>query len=64
MCCGQWWSVPLITPAPRRQRQENLFKFGDSLVYSVSSRTPKATQRNPVLKKTNKRKKKKNYLCV
>jgi hypothetical protein len=40
---------------PRRQRQVDLCEFKASLVYRVSSRTVKATQRNPVLKnKTNK----------
>ena len=40
----------------RRQRQADLYEFWDSLVYRVSSRTVRATQRNLVLKnkKTNK----------
>jgi hypothetical protein len=33
-------------------------EFETSLVYRVSSRTARATQRNPVLKKTKRRKKK------
>jgi hypothetical protein len=43
-----WWRTPLI-PALRRQRQ--ISEFESSLVYKVSSRTARATQRNPVLKK-------------
>jgi hypothetical protein len=41
-----WWCTPLI-PALGRQISE----FKASLVYKVSSRTAKATQRNPVLEK-------------
>ena len=49
---GQWWRAPLI-PASGRQRQANLSEFEASLVYKVSSRTgSKATQRNPVSKKS------------
>ena len=42
--------MPLI-PALRRQRQVDLCKFMASLVYRVSSRSSKDTERNPVLKK-------------
>ena len=42
--------VPLI-PALKRHRQVNLCEFKDSLVYRGSSRTTRATQRNPVSKK-------------
>ena len=52
-----------LIPALVRQRQADLCEFKASLVYRVSSRTGKATQRNPVLKK-----KKKNFkfysVCV
>jgi hypothetical protein len=57
-----WWPTPLI-PALGRQISE----FEASLVYKVSSRTARATQRNPVSKtkqnktkqnKTNKQKRK------
>jgi hypothetical protein len=48
--------MPLI-PALGRQRQISEFKA--SLVYKVSSRTTRATQRNPVLKKLKKKPKKK-----
>jgi hypothetical protein len=34
----------------RRQRQKNICKFEASLVYRESSRTAKATERNPDLK--------------
>ena len=44
--------TPLI-PALGKQRQADP-EFEASLVYRVSSRTARATQRNPVLKKTNK----------
>jgi hypothetical protein len=46
-----WWHTPLI-PALGR-----ISEFEASLVYRVSSRTARATQRNPVFKK-NKNKKK------
>jgi hypothetical protein len=42
---------PLI-PALGKQRQSDLCDFKASLVYRVSSRTARATQRNPVLKET------------
>ena len=42
--------MPLI-PAFGRQRQEDHHEFEASLVYRVSSRTAKATQRNLVLKR-------------
>jgi hypothetical protein len=45
----QWWPMPLI-PALRRQRQEGLCEFTASLVYRVSSRIARTTQRNPVSK--------------
>ena len=38
------------------QRQVGLYEFEASLFYRVSSRTAKAIQRNPVLKKQNKTK--------
>jgi hypothetical protein len=40
-----------LIPALVRQRQVDLSEFEASLVYRVSSRTARATQRNPVLKK-------------
>jgi hypothetical protein len=52
-----WWPTALI-PAPGRQRQA-VSEFEASLVYSVSSRTARATQRNPVSKNQNKTKQKK-----
>lgn len=45
---GQWWYMPLIT-AYERQRKA-VSEFEASLVYRKSSRTDRATQRNPVLK--------------
>jgi hypothetical protein len=59
-----WWHTPLI-PALGKQRQA-ISEFEASLVHRVSSRTARATQRNPVSKKqtnkqnqTNKQKQKK-----
>jgi len=46
----QWWYAPLI-PALRRQRQADHCEFEASLVYRMSSRIAKATQRNPVSRK-------------
>ena len=46
---GWWWSTPLI-PALRNQRQEVLCEFEANLVFRVSSRTGRATKRNPVWK--------------
>jgi hypothetical protein len=51
-----WWCTPLI-PALGRQTPE----FEANLVYRVSSRTARATQRNPVSKnKTKQNKTKQN----
>jgi hypothetical protein len=50
----QWWHTPLI---PGRGRW--ISEFEASLVYRVSSRTARATQRNPVSKNQKKKKKKK-----
>jgi hypothetical protein len=41
--------MPLI-PVLERQRQEDRCEFKDGLVYNVSSRTARATQRNTVSK--------------
>jgi hypothetical protein len=49
--------MPLI-PALGRQQQADS-EFEASLVYRVSSRTARATQRNPVSKKQKKERKKK-----
>jgi hypothetical protein len=43
-------------PALRMQRQVNLCEFKASLVYRESSKIARATQRNPISKKTNKKK--------
>jgi hypothetical protein len=45
-----WWRTPLIL-ALRRQRQRDLCDFKTSLVNRVSSKTARATQRNPILEK-------------
>jgi hypothetical protein len=42
-----WWRTPL-TPERRRQKQAELCELEASLVYRASSRTARATQRNPV----------------
>jgi hypothetical protein len=39
---GKWWHMPLILALGR------ISEFGASLVYTVCSRTARATQRNPV----------------
>jgi hypothetical protein len=52
---GRWWPTPLIT-ALGRQRQA-ISEFEASLVYKVSSRTARATQRNPVSKNKTKQNK-------
>ena len=51
-----------MIPALRRQRQAECNEFKASLVYRVSSRTARVTQRNPVSKKnkTNKNQKRIN----
>jgi hypothetical protein len=46
---GQWWCTPLILPLGR------VSEFEASLVYRVSSRTARATQRNPVSRKKKKK---------
>jgi hypothetical protein len=48
-----WWRRPLI-PGLRRQRQAHLCDFEANLVYIVSSRAVRATQRNVTQKQTNK----------
>ena len=48
-----WWHMPFI-PALGRQGQVDLCEFEASLVYGVSSRTVRATQRNLSQKQTNK----------
>jgi hypothetical protein len=54
-----WRPLPLI-PALGRQRQILIFELEASLVYIVSSRTARATHRDPVSTKTrNKNKNKK-----
>ena len=55
--------MPLI-PALARQRQ--LGSLNSSMVYRVSPRTARATQKNPVLKhiQTNKQKKKKQKIQI
>jgi hypothetical protein len=45
-----------------REAEAGGFEFEASLVYKVSARTAKATQRNPVSKKTKKQKKNSVYL--
>ena len=51
--------VLALIPALGRQRQVDLYEFEASLVYRVSSRTVRATQRNPVWKKKRKKGKEK-----
>jgi hypothetical protein len=49
-----------LVPALRRQRQEDLCEFQDSLPYRERSRTARAKGRNPVLEKKEKNKTKNN----
>jgi hypothetical protein len=56
---GQWWLTPLNPHLGGRGRKISEFKA--NLVYRVSSRTSRDTQRNPVSK--TKKKKKKVSLC-
>jgi hypothetical protein len=55
-----WWRTPLI-PALGKQHLGSrwISEFKASLVYKVSSRTARATQRNPVSKNQVKKKRKK-----
>jgi hypothetical protein len=46
---GQWWRTPVIPLLGGRGRQ--ISEFEASLVYRVSSRTPRTAQGNPVSKK-------------
>jgi hypothetical protein len=46
-------------PSLRRQRQMELYEFEDSLVYRMSSRTVRATQRKTCLSKIKKQNTKK-----
>jgi hypothetical protein len=53
-----WWNTPLIPALENsRSRGRQISEFEASLVYRVSSRTARATQRNPVSKKPKKKKK-------
>ena len=45
-----------LIPVLGRQRQEDLYEFKACLIYTMSSRTARAMQRNPVLKKKKKEK--------
>jgi hypothetical protein len=53
---GWWWRTPLIQHLGGRDWW--ISEFEASLVYKVSSRTARATQRNPVSKKTKKQQQK------
>jgi hypothetical protein len=47
----QWWNMPLILALGRQRRRGRwIFEFEASLVYRVSSRIARDTQRNPVSK--------------
>ena len=55
--------MPLI-PTLRRQKQEDLLKFKARLIYRASSRTARTTQRNPVSKNNNNKKRYDNCKCI
>jgi hypothetical protein len=58
------WRMPL-SPALGRQMQADLCEFGTSMSYRGSSKTARATQRNPVLKKKKeKQKQNKGYYML
>jgi hypothetical protein len=59
---GQWWHTPLIPTLGGRGRR--ISEFEASLVYRVSSRTARATQRNPVSKKPKEEKQKNPLSCI
>jgi hypothetical protein len=61
--CWAWWHTPLI-PALREAEAGGFLSFKVSLVYRVSSRTARATQRKPVSKKKKKKKKRDNIYLV
>jgi hypothetical protein len=50
LLAGQWWSMPLIL-ALGKQRQADICEFETSLLYRVSFRMARATQRNCLGKK-------------
>ena len=49
-----------FNPSPQ-EAVRRISEFEASLVYSVGSRTARATQRNPITKKKKKKKKKKKF---
>jgi hypothetical protein len=54
-------SIRTASAAGRGGRGRRIYEFEASLVYRVSSRTARATQRNPVSKKKKKRKEKRKW---
>jgi hypothetical protein len=59
-----WWHTPLIPALGRqRQRQANFWVRGQ-LVYRVSSRTARATQRNPASKNQKQQQQKSLICCI
>jgi hypothetical protein len=52
-----------FNPSTWEAEAGEFLNFKASLVYRVSSRTARATQRNPVQKKTNKQTNKKVFVC-
>jgi hypothetical protein len=52
--------VHAFNPSSQEGRSRQISEFEASLVYKVSSRTARATQRNPVSKKTKQNKTKQN----
>ena len=53
-----------MVPAFGRQMREGLYEFQASLIYKASFTTAKATQKDPVSKKTNKKYPTNSYVLV
>jgi hypothetical protein len=61
--CHRGMVAHTFNPSTREARGRWISEFEASLIYKVSSRTARATQRNPVSKNQKKKKKKKKEYC-
>ena len=57
LSAGAWWHPHAFNPSTQEAEASGFLSSEASLVYKVSSRTPRATQRNPVSTKPKKKKK-------